>query len=152
MTETVNELTPKQLIDRYNISLAEERPGCFYSPNARKIRADHAEEILRKNKPEIMRILTAEKEEREREIAEYNKKVQSIPGLAEIEAAEEDVESWRKEWEASFDDVGALESDRSRSTISKRCAQPIRRRTPTLKPAQRPKATTTHLPQSVIEP
>lgn len=82
-------MTATEMIKKYRISLAygKGREGMIRIADARRIKADKMLEEVHAHKPEIMAILTAEKEAKEKAIAERTAKINAIEGLNEIKAA-----------------------------------------------------------------
>ena len=109
-------MTAQELIKKYGVMLETKYiPEKGYVPTGRiyvrsggyaKKMGDFDEILSRK--PEIMGILIEEMEEKERKYQERQDKINAIPGLAEIQAAKQDLDRWNEEWEKSFDDVGGL--------------------------------------------
>lgn len=109
----------QELIKEYELS--EERlwgedglysTGRMCIVKGNKAKKDGVLDEITKKKPEIMQYLKEQREkkeaEEEKKAKERQEKIDSIPGLKEIEAAEEDMDNWRREFNKSFEDVGGL--------------------------------------------
>ena len=108
--------TSQELIKAYGISLSTEyKPGVGFVQTGKLMvrRAD----LARKNgdfnaivaaKSEIIALLTAEETARKEAEELRRAKIAAIPGLKEIRAAMDDLKSWHREFNASFDDCGGL--------------------------------------------
>ncbi len=86
-----------------------DKIGC-YTP---KYGRDEIVAYMRANKPAILQYLVEQEaaqaraeQEAAKARAERDAKIQTIPGLAEIEHARADLAAWREEWEASFEGEG----------------------------------------------
>ena len=108
--------TLKDLISEYGISLATEfKPGVGFVPTGKLMvrRGDLAKEngdfgAIVAAKGDIIALLTAEEKARKEAAELRRKKIDSIPGLKESRAAMDDLKSWHREFNASFDDCGGL--------------------------------------------
>lgn len=80
-------MTVSEMIKAYNITLDPAKPGMLRAYNVKKVKADNAMKTIAEAKPEIMAILTAEKEAKEKAIREREEKIAAIEGLSELEAA-----------------------------------------------------------------
>lgn len=108
--------TLKELIGEYGISLATEfKPGVGVVPTGKLMvrRADLAEKngdfgAIVAAKSEIIELLTNEEKARKEAAELRRKKIDAIQGLEEIRAAMDDLKSWHREFDASFDDCGGL--------------------------------------------
>ena len=108
-------MNAQELIKKYDIRLAMKWIDGQYVPDGRlyiagcQSQTQHGDfAAIVAAKPEIVSILTAEFEAKRRAEAEREAKIAAIPGLAEIQAARDDVDKWRSEFERSFADVGGL--------------------------------------------
>lgn len=108
-------MNAQELIKKYDIRLAMKWIDGQHVPDGRLYIADGVRakrngdfDAIVAAKPEIVSILTAEFEAKRRAEAEREAKIAAIPGLAEIQAARDDVDKWRSEFERSFADVGGL--------------------------------------------
>lgn len=108
-------MNAQELIKKYDIRLAMKWIDGQHVPDGRLYIADGVRakrngdfDAIVAAKPEIVSILTAELEAKRRAEAEREAKIAAIPGLVEIQAALDDVDKWRSEFERSFADVGGL--------------------------------------------
>lgn len=96
-------MNTQELIQRYSIALKIDEHG---QPTGNLIvyRADKtALAAIKAAKPEIVATLLAQREAGLRAEQERQKKINTIPGLREIEAARTDLVNWKLEFDASFD-------------------------------------------------
>ena len=102
-------MTIKEMISKYRIELAVKNgvEGLMINGTA-AVKRDNALETLRAMKPEIIAYIKAEKAEAERKSRERAERIAAIEGLKEIRDTIEDLNSWRYEFDKSFDDVGGL--------------------------------------------
>ena len=102
-------MTINEMISKYRIELVVKNgvEGLMIKGTA-AVKRDNALETLRAMKPEIIAYIKAEKAEAERKSRERAERIAAIEGLKEIKDAIEDLESWRYEFDKSFDDVGGL--------------------------------------------
>ena len=108
--------TTQELIKAYGISLSTEfKQGVGFVPTGKLMvrRADLAKEngdfdAIVAAKGDIIALLTAEENARKEAEELRRKKIAAIPGLKEIRAAMDDLKSWHREFNASFDDCGGL--------------------------------------------
>lgn len=100
-----NIMTATEMIEKYRISLAcgKGREGMIQIKEARRIKADKMLEEVLAHKPEIMAILTAEKEAKEKEAAERTAKINAIEGLNEIKVAIAEHELYHDEFNAAME-------------------------------------------------
>jgi hypothetical protein len=105
-------MTAQELIDRYNIRLeigSNGQPtGRALVYNVKLVKADNANAELASRAPEYKAILMQQWQAEQDAIKARAEKIAAIPGLAEIEAASEDLAAWREEFARSFNDVGGL--------------------------------------------
>lgn len=109
-------MTTEQLIQKYEIAQhAKYIQGKGYEyfdaieiHNVSLMKKDNMMEEVKERKQEIIEYLTAKREAEKRAIEERQEKINSIPGLKEIENALNDIELWQEEFSKSFDDVGGL--------------------------------------------
>lgn len=96
-------MNAQELILRYKIALKIDEHG---QPTGNLVvyRADKAAlAAIKAAKPEIVSMLLEQREAGIRAEQERQKKIATIPGLREIEAARADLVNWKLEFDASFD-------------------------------------------------
>ena len=103
-------MTAQELIKKYDIVLKTELTEKGFVPTGTLLvrkadvcKRDGEFDAVRAAKPEILAILMAEREAADRARKEREEKIRSIQGLAKIRAAQTDMASWRKEFQASFE-------------------------------------------------
>lgn len=103
-------MTAKELIKAYNIKLTIKWDGTKHAPTGTLMITDGVAcrragdlDAVKAAKPEILAVLMAEREAEERADQERQEKINSIPGLAEIKAAQEDLAKWNQEFQGSFE-------------------------------------------------
>lgn len=96
-------MTASEMIKDYNITLDPVKPGMLRAYNVKKIKADNAGKKITEAKPEIMAILTAEKEAKEKEAAERTAKINAIEGLNEIKVAIAEQERFHDAFNAAME-------------------------------------------------
>lgn len=103
-------MTITEIINIYNIrdGATMGKPGAIYIANAKQATKDNMLDEIKARKPEILKHFADERARKEAEVAERKAKIDAIPGLKEINAAIDDLAAWRREFNASFDDVGGL--------------------------------------------
>ena len=106
-------MTAHELIKKYDIVLQTKLTGNGLEPtgtlmirNAAACKRAGGLDAVKAAKPEIIAILMAERDAAARERAAREEKISSIPGLAEIKAAQDDFSRWYDEFRASFDGEG----------------------------------------------
>lgn len=106
-------MTAEELIKKYRICLS--RPDINGKPDGRLHIWDG--DVAKKNgdlekiaavKTDILAILMAEYNAEDAARQERDEKIKAISGLAELQAAYDDVEMWRAEFNKSFDDIGGF--------------------------------------------
>lgn len=111
--EKMMAMTAEELIKKYRICLS--CPDINGKPDGRLHVWDG--DAAKKNgdlekivaaKADILTVLMAEYNAEEAARQERQAKTNSIPGLAEMQAAYDDVEKWRAEFNKSFDDIGGF--------------------------------------------
>ena len=95
-------MTVEEMIKKYRISLAYGKDGMIQILEAKRIKADKMLDEVLSHKPEIMAILNAEKEAKEKAIAERTAKINAIEGLKEINAAIEEHERFHYKFNAAM--------------------------------------------------
>lgn len=106
--EKINGLTTEELVERYDIIIPSKMPDKICVRATYLLKEDQAESVIVARKQEIMQFIRNKEEAEAKARKEYSDRINAIPGLAEIEAAERDLEKWHAEWDASFNDVGGL--------------------------------------------
>lgn len=109
-------MTAQELIKKYDICLQIKYvPGVGAVPTGKlrvglgsDAKANGDFDMIVSCKPEIMRILTEEREAERKSCQERQDKIIAIPGIIEIKDAMDDLRRWHEEFEKSFDDVGGL--------------------------------------------
>lgn len=109
-------MTVEQLIDRYVIkqhSEYKEGKGWVYTDkiivhNVNLLKKENMVPVIRERKPEILEYIINKREQERLAYEDRQRRIASIEGLKEIEAAIYDMNSWHREFEKSFDDVGGL--------------------------------------------
>ena len=103
----------QELIKKYDIVLKTKLTAHGFAPTGTLIVRKGEEckragdlDAVKAAKPEILSILKTELEAKARARDEREQKIRAIPGLAEIEAALEDIHSWHEEFRASFEGEG----------------------------------------------
>lgn len=103
-------MTAKELIKAYNIKLTIKWDGTKHAPTGTLMITDGVAcrragdlDAVKAAKPEILAFLMAEREAEEQADQERQEKINSIPGLAEIKAAREDLAKWNQEFQGSFE-------------------------------------------------
>lgn len=103
-------MTAKELIKAYNIKLTIKWDGTKHAPTGTLMITDGVAcrragdlDAVKAAKPEILAVLMAEREAEEQADQERQEKINSIPGLAEIKAAREDLAKWNQEFQGSFE-------------------------------------------------
>ncbi len=96
-------MTPRELIDRYDIFLSKIHPGKITVGNSELLIDENAEDEVRSRKEEIVAVLNAEQEQKQKEWEARKAKIAAIPGLKEIENARTDLSRWHREFNKSFD-------------------------------------------------
>lgn len=97
-------MTIDEMIKRYNIKIAHgSHEGQIHILNADMVYADKAIDILKSNKSAIMDRLREMDEARKEATRQYIKKVNSIPGLTEIQDALDAQEEWENKFSEYFD-------------------------------------------------
>lgn len=91
------------MIKKYRITLAHGKDGMIQILEVERIKADKMIDEVRSHKPEIMEILNAEKEAKEKAIAERTAKINAIEGLKEINAAIEEHERFHYKFNAAME-------------------------------------------------
>ena len=103
-------MTAQDLIQTYNITLQTtltdngwEPTGMLAIREAAACKRDGKFDEIKARKTEILTVLMEGFEAEKRARAERESKINAIPGLREIKAAQEDMERWREEFTASFE-------------------------------------------------
>ena len=103
------------MIDRYGLRLATRfdggklvKTGNILISRSQLVQKDNALADIKAAKPEIIACLEAQETAERAALEERERKIAAIPGLKEIQAAQEDVAAWNKEFRESFEDVGGL--------------------------------------------
>lgn len=105
----------KSMIDRYGLRLAARfdggklvHTGTILISRPQQLQKDNALPDIKAAKPEIIAYLEAQEAAERAELEERERKIAAIPGLKEIQDAQNDVAAWNKEFRESFADVGGL--------------------------------------------
>lgn len=97
-------MTIKDMIERYSIIEGQgARRGQIYISRADLAKRDGAVEAIKARKGEIIAYFAQQREAAEQRRREHDDKVAAIEGLAEIQAALDDIDAWQREFDASFD-------------------------------------------------
>lgn len=104
LNQAVTIMTIDEMIKRYNIKLAHgSHEGQIHILNTDMVYADKAIDTLKSNKPAIMDRLREMDEARKEATRQYIEKVNSIPGLTEIQEALDAQEEWENKFSEYFD-------------------------------------------------
>jgi len=100
----------KNLITRYNIDLVmhdgQEKLRIYNTAACTK---ENARDKIVAAKPEIIAYIKAERASKKAKAEDRQRRIAAIAGLAEIKAAQADLERWHDEWNASFEgDCGGM--------------------------------------------
>lgn len=95
------EMTVQEFVSTYQIFRNGSKIFTFYLPLDPQTH-DEVIAVMKSRKPEIMQYLLEREEAQKIESRERQEKIGSIPGLAELRAALEDEENWRKEYNRSI--------------------------------------------------
>lgn len=105
----------KDMIDRYDLRLATRfdggklmKTGNILISRPQQVQKDNALADIKAEKPEIIACLEAQGAAERVALEERERKIAAIPGLKEIQDAQNDVTAWNKEFRESFEDVGGL--------------------------------------------
>ena len=103
------------MIDRYDLRFATRfdggklvKTGNIFIGRPQQVQKDNALVDIKAAKPEIIACLEAQEAEERATLEERERKIAAIPGLKEIQDAQNDVAAWNKEFRESFADVGGL--------------------------------------------
>lgn len=96
----------KGMIKKYNIRMFGEDKIAIDQNMAK--RNPSIVPIIKENKEEIIALIKQEKEDAKKAYEERKAKIAAIEGLDIILNAMEDLESWREEFQKSFENVGGL--------------------------------------------
>lgn len=98
-------MTIENLIKKYDIKAAENNGNrVLRIYNQIACNKDNAIGEIKSRKEEILAWFDHQTEQKE----ERHRKIEEIPGLNELKSAIADMEAWKEEFEASFDDVGGM--------------------------------------------
>lgn len=98
----------ERIIKRYGVRIVGDGTQLAVAPFIAKPQNAEDLDFLKAHKPEIISYIKAEKAKKEAEYQEYLRKLNGIEGLQEIRNALSDLESWHREFEKSFEDVGGM--------------------------------------------
>lgn len=93
----ISEMTAEQLIHRFTIFKQGDSIGTNHPPINPELRNELLT-AMREKKPEILQYLQNVAEKKERAAQERQAKIDAIPGLKELQAAIEDLNSWHREY------------------------------------------------------
>lgn len=93
----IREMTAEQLVHKFSIFQQGDKIGTRNIPRDDKTKADLLG-AMRSKKPEILQYLHDVKEQEANAMRERQAKIDAIPGIAELRAAIEDVNSWHREY------------------------------------------------------
>ena len=106
-------MTARELITKYDIILKRGLTDNGYEPNGKIIIRNGEEckqsgdyDTIIANKPEILNILMAEYNAGKERYQARQAKIKAIPGLDEITSALDDINSWHRELNESFEGEG----------------------------------------------
>lgn len=103
----------KEMIEKYNIApetkdFGETYTGRLLVRNTKAMKRDHAENLLREKKPEIMAYFEQEKAKKEDEKKDRERRIAGIEGLEELKKAYKELAEWRIKFYSSFDGEDAV--------------------------------------------
>lgn len=96
------EMTIKELVWEFRMERRGDKIGTFYPPSDPQ-RRDELMERMKAQKPEIMQYLIDQENQKARAAQDRQEKIDAIPGLAEREAAIEDISKWDEEFERNWE-------------------------------------------------
>ncbi len=95
-------MTVQELIAKYTISIHTDGVNISIG-NSALMNKDKTIDEIKTKKPEILDILRQEKAEKEKAASERKAKIDAIEGLAEIKQAKREIETWRENFNRSFE-------------------------------------------------
>lgn len=103
-------MTVQELIQKYNITLQTkltdkgwELSGMLAIREVAACKRDGKLDEIKAKKSDILAVLMEERKAEKSARTEREAKINAIPGLREIKAAQEDMKRWREEFNASFE-------------------------------------------------
>lgn len=98
----ISKMTAEQLVQSFSIFLRGDKIATIHMPEDPEARAELMD-AMRGKKQEIVQYLRGVSAQEERAAQERQAKIDAIPGLKELRAAIEDLDSWREECRENID-------------------------------------------------